>query len=786
MRQRNIAFAAVVVMALAAGVAMPSGARADEPEIITYTVQPGDSIWSIAEAFYGSGTEYQIIYKHNTFIGKPPYLLKPGQELRLPVGDVSPEAQVTWTQRDVKAKPPKAVDWLAARSKMNLWKQYKVSTGDDSAVSLVFEDKSDLRLRENALLVIYGGSAQRTKQQKTKVVLEQGTIRGGLASLDGEPAPMEIETPSGNVEIFAQLTQIQADLGSSMVSVYDGHAKVRGTSGPAVEVQQGFGTVVQKGKAPEPPRPLPGTPAWDTVTGADGVVLALVPQGGMVDFKASWKPVDGATEYRVELAHDKAFHEVFIDATVAATAQQAFLMKDLQEGTVFARVAARDALGLEGPATTPIELRVVGVESTRALMREDDGTFSCVGLTRLSLPSPAAEQLEWRLGSAPFAPGVTALRLRTPGQAVIDVRRVGTEEVSQFAVDIHKASVQLGDPSEPIMRRSPERDVLVSVIDEHGRPAVLPGTVIEASPGGVLKATERNPGEYLVKVAAPEKERAVGVRVAWVGGVLGERVYPVANADEDTVPFEYEWRDATPVVETENRFVGTGMVPVIPEGFVGFHARAASEEDLSMLSFTLVGEVALLHEKLGLDAGLTFFQSSLDSEIAEDNGLGDLVLGARYIVLTEGMVDLAPSIRVRVPFSERDGSRVAGIEPGVMARFTLAPGYWIDTRQALMIASDFGDVGTFLSYDGNLLIGARPLEMLSLGLELDASVSLSTPDGAESWAGIGVGAGAFLHLGRLRLGVNLGLGLGEDGRSHFGDISGMLTLDVGYGGPESE
>jgi len=777
--------AMVLAVAAATSLAAGSEVQAAEPEIITYTVQPGDSIWSIAEAFYGSGKQYRIVYKYNTFIGKPPYLLKPGQELRLPVGDVRPEAQVTWTQREVKAKPPKATDWLDARAKMNLWKLYKVSTGDEASVNIVFEDESDLRLRQNALLVIYGGSAQRTKTEKTKVVLEQGTIRGGLAKLDGEPAPIEVEPPSGNVELFAKLAQVQADVGASMVSVYDGRASVKGKVGQPVEVKQGFGTVVKKGKAPEPPRPLPATPAWETAVGDDGVVLAVVPVGASLDYKASWKPVDGASAYRVELANDEAFHEVFIDATIDAAAQQAFLMKDMTEGNYFARVSARDASGLEGPPTAPIELRVVGVESSRAMTREESGAYSCVGLTRLALPQELAESFEWRLGDDLFSSN--ALRLRRPGSYTVELRRVGIESAATFQVEVLKATATLGDPSEPILRRSPAREVLVAVKDERGRPAVLPEMVIQASPGGVLKAAERGPGEFMITVPAPEKARRVGVRVSWAGGVIGERVYDVANANEDTVPYQFEWREAVLGLETENRMIATGMPAVLPEGFVGFHSRAGTGEGKApaTLSVTLVAETALLEETLGLDAGLTFFQSSLDGETAQ-SGLGDLVLGGRYLALHGEVIALAPSLRLRLPLSEREGSRVMGFEPGVMARFALTEGFWIDTRQAVVIASDFGDVGTHLAYDGTFIVGVRPMELLGIGAQFDASVSLSTPEEVESWTALAVGLSVYLHLGRVRLGFGAGLGLGEEGKAHYGELSGMLTVDFGYGTPGAE
>lgn len=52
--------------------------------VTSYTVQPGDSLWKIAEAHYGNGTKYQAIFEANRDILDNPDLIKPGQVLKLP------------------------------------------------------------------------------------------------------------------------------------------------------------------------------------------------------------------------------------------------------------------------------------------------------------------------------------------------------------------------------------------------------------------------------------------------------------------------------------------------------------------------------------------------------------------------------------------------------------------------------------------------------------------------------------------------------------------------------
>ena len=50
----------------------------------TYTVEPGDSLWKIAEAMYGNGSKYTKIFDANRDILDDPDRIFPGQELKIP------------------------------------------------------------------------------------------------------------------------------------------------------------------------------------------------------------------------------------------------------------------------------------------------------------------------------------------------------------------------------------------------------------------------------------------------------------------------------------------------------------------------------------------------------------------------------------------------------------------------------------------------------------------------------------------------------------------------------
>ena len=58
----------------------------------TYTVQSGDCLWSLAEKYYGDGSQYKKLAAANPEITNP-NLIYPGQVLTIPAADALPAAQ---------------------------------------------------------------------------------------------------------------------------------------------------------------------------------------------------------------------------------------------------------------------------------------------------------------------------------------------------------------------------------------------------------------------------------------------------------------------------------------------------------------------------------------------------------------------------------------------------------------------------------------------------------------------------------------------------------------------
>jgi nucleoid-associated protein YgaU len=82
-RNPNLGEATFAIERIQAALAPPAEAPA-EPAEQTYTVEPGDSLWAIAEKFYGSGNDWSRILEANRDQISDPDMIQPGQTLRIP------------------------------------------------------------------------------------------------------------------------------------------------------------------------------------------------------------------------------------------------------------------------------------------------------------------------------------------------------------------------------------------------------------------------------------------------------------------------------------------------------------------------------------------------------------------------------------------------------------------------------------------------------------------------------------------------------------------------------
>jgi hypothetical protein len=340
---------AVLAAAPAARAEPPAAGRYD------YVVRPGDSCIGIALRELGDRSAIDRIHALNPQLGPQPHTLVAGSILRLP----RPESDATLSaaQGAVRVKRPAAEVWDPAQRGMDLFRTWRVGARARSSAALTFRDTSQLLMRENTVVIIFGPSSERAAAS-TATELESGALETRLLAA----RRLVVRTPSAEASVSLGRAVIAIDPArATLVANHSGApAAVRGVDadrrarGAAVAVPPGMGTTVAIGQPPTPPRPLPPPPAWRR-----GSTIFIDLGGAGAAMRAAWAPVAAAAHYRVAIARADGTAVAAVTVPAAITALE---LHRLPAGRYVARAAAIDERGLEGPASAELPLEVASVD----------------------------------------------------------------------------------------------------------------------------------------------------------------------------------------------------------------------------------------------------------------------------------------------------------------------------------------------------------------------------------------------------------------------------------------
>lgn len=325
-------------------------------ELYDYTVKKGDSCASISKQEFGSRKAYGRIHENNPDMGPTPHKLVPGTVLKLPREKVKPAARVTASERTVEARAPSDEGWKAASQGFELFRGWRVSTLERAFAEVTFRDTSRIYMRENTLVIIYGGTEGTARRSGTTAKLDKGALRSRLGELSGGKT-LAVETPSSNTELTGGSALITVDPeGTSRVANHGGgKAKVRsGKSSKAISVPERMGSKVRKGKAPSAPKPLPDTPTW----ASENASTYLIPDGASGTITGGWASVAKAETYRVEVGRMAQGGFIMTSVQIPKSAT-AFEVHGLPPGEYFATVAAVDNDKFESPPSRLYKTKVV-------------------------------------------------------------------------------------------------------------------------------------------------------------------------------------------------------------------------------------------------------------------------------------------------------------------------------------------------------------------------------------------------------------------------------------------
>jgi hypothetical protein len=358
-------------------------ATAAAVELDDYKVQAGDSCESIAKKTLGDAKRCDDIRAANPDIKSPTDKLKAGTTIKVP--RPPPDATVSAANgaMNVMGKGASNGGAIAAGS--------EVTTADNAHGEITYKDGFRVQLLAGTTLWVLGAAPPKGAKKPTVLAestLAKGALRAHVTA--GGKKPLVIATANAKVNVLAGDAKVHVDEGVTRVSVHKGTVTVE-AGGKKIEVGEGFGLKVEKGKAPGKPTKLPDAPKWTApptklalTAGEDAKLTAMI--GGV------------ASVWQLEIARDDAFNDVVFDLRPKAEGSTLALEQKLPLGRYFARAAALDADMLESAPTAAettlvAKARVVpSVPGKRATIEVAAGLFC--GLDGAPLAETKADAIE--------------------------------------------------------------------------------------------------------------------------------------------------------------------------------------------------------------------------------------------------------------------------------------------------------------------------------------------------------------------------------------------------------
>lgn len=324
-----------VALLAMAGALHPKQAMAED---WIYTARPGDTLWSIGEAYLRRPMELIALQKHNQIVD--PKKIPPGTQIKIPLAMLKRQPEpvvVSFVRGNAWLRHSNTVSSASALSVgSQLRVGDRINTDAGAGATLTFADGSVVAISELSELELDTISLHHSSGMvDTRLRLQRGQIQSQVRPRDKPGARFEVITPAAVAA--ARGTQFRVtsiDSPASMRSEVP-EGKV-GVTAQRVEraVSAGFGVITAKGEPPGQPAKLPPAPN-----------LSRIPATLTPGDKATWEPLAGAVNYRAIIVNaDARTARVFEQVRPEPT----LVWPDLKPGNYFVKVRATDAAGFEG------------------------------------------------------------------------------------------------------------------------------------------------------------------------------------------------------------------------------------------------------------------------------------------------------------------------------------------------------------------------------------------------------------------------------------------------------
>ncbi len=730
--------------------------------VVQWGVQKGETCEDIARALYGDAKHAVLLQRYNRIVCAKGHSLPEGLTLVLPEKpNALPDARLRSMNPDVEARAPGG-SWSPASTGQPLRSSTSVHTQEAGRADIQFIDRTRVFLAPNTLVVIYGTASQTavSKTPPPAVEIEQGEVRAGLAALRGGSADIAVKG-GGRVNATSRDAVVERKGQRTTVAVFDGKADVS-AGGKTVNVPLNHGTRFVGNTPPVPPRPLPPAPAWDRA--APDVVLT---NGAAAILTATWKPIEGAKAYRVELSRDEEMHDLVAREEVGPEITR-FRAEKMPAGVYFIAVRAIDKEEYLGIADKR-RIVVVNARIEGAPGAIGDGVIDVSSYGTLVIES--APDIEAALDDDPFAAlENTRVELGARAPKRLRLRQRGSQSAGEMALQYKPVSATIAIEGGGA---APNARVTLEGIEGLDVPTqVAPKLIIKRPEGDEERAlTIGADGSALASLAAPKRQ---SVRLM----VIDRRGRTLADFTGEIGPSA----DAAP---TETSKPKTPRIGVVAPLWTQTTTSSVAPWSPIAPNAAVVGTAVGLGDATGGSVGYARasgslgplgFEAAVRSDVSDNEALGDSAAwgGVRWAAYRaqNDRYALGPSVRVGFPVTS-DGPPLR-LEPGLAVGGVSGPFGWFSDVGARIRAMETNDraiapnVAAFLlggvTYD--LAEGVRGSALVDLHV-----LGEEPPEGGSFRGGVGLGieAGDTVFVG-----FSSRLSPWSDGEGHF-------TLGLGVG-----
>jgi len=303
-----------------------------------YTTRPNDTLWDISKKYLKNVSYWERLQTHNTVdIAKH---LSPGTKLRIPLEWLKIEAApaiVVSVTGNVSLKTSDNASTKSLTSKQTVSIGDRVTTGDNGSALIQFADGSNLLVQKNSQVIFNTLSAYgETGMVDTQLRLQKGRVETAVKPLRGSFSRYEITTPAAVAAVRGTKFRVAYTNKNEIMAseVVKGNISVE-AEGIVQSLNKGFGSITEKGKAPQPPVQLLNKPD----------LTALPAKIRRLPFIFQWPSLNDAGQYRIQISPAQHAESLSIEALNDSAE---YSLNTLEDGQYILRVRGLDKNDLEG------------------------------------------------------------------------------------------------------------------------------------------------------------------------------------------------------------------------------------------------------------------------------------------------------------------------------------------------------------------------------------------------------------------------------------------------------